>query len=296
MFGQRLSAGFAIVFVFLAWTAYLRSSDVGETSQAEKQLPAIEEPPPVAETPSEPFVFVDPATALAFGIAPGVKKKDLITEGRVPYLTELVELELELGGEEASHTYSRDSAVYFGLQGDCELHLPGGESYSLEKGSAVTVFPDVLHNAAHSGGPERCKVLRVVTQSGRFTSASPVQAGSLESLPSVRTAHESNLLSKKVYLGPKSVPGLFQVSLSRFAPGAECEQHRHRSAAEVYVNFDGSGCHLEMHDWQNPSKASVYNISGGKVAVVNPTTLHRAWNSAKGPCQSVNMMIGAPWE
>merc|ERR1712232_162338 len=130
---------------------------------------------------------------------------------------------------------------------------------------------------------------------GRFELDPQIQAKTLEELRSVKTAHETDLLSKKVYLEPKTVPGLFQVSLSRFAASAECERHAHRSAAEVYVNYDGTGCHLEMEDWQHSNKAAVYNLSAGKVAVVNPTTSHRAWNAAKTPCHNFNMMIGAPW-
>jgi len=259
----------------------------------------LEEAPAVADPPSEPFVVVDPAVTLAFATAPGVQKKKLIGHDRVPYLMELAELELELGGEEKTHVYSKEAATYIGLQGDCELHFPGGdtEAHSLGRGSAVIIFPGVRHNAAHAGGRKRCKMLRAITHSGRFAFSGPaVQAKTLESIAPVKTAHESNLLSKQVYLGAKTVPGLFQVSLSRFAAGATCEEHKHRSVAEVYVNYDGVGCHIEVSDWQSPGQVSTYNISGGKVVVVNPQTLHRAWNSAKTPCHNINIIVGAPWE
>lgn len=297
MLGHRSPVFLAVVACLLVWLAYFRSVDVVESRQEQSLL--VEELPPVEGPPKEPFVFVDPAATVVFAAAPGVNKKKLIGPGRVPYLVELSELELELGGEEKTGFYSKESAVYYGLQGDCELHFLGSdrESLSLHRGSAAFVFPGVRHNAAHAGGRERCKILRIVTSSGRFAFSGPgVQVRTLESLSPVRTAHESDLLSKQVYLAPNTVPGLFQVSLSRFAAGATCEEHRHRSAAEVYVNYDGAGCHIEMWDRQMPDQSSTYNISSGKVLVVNPTTLHKAWNSAKTPCHNINLMIGAPWE
>lgn len=291
MLAHRVPIILAVLAGFVAWVAYLRSPSLDEASTRQVETPVAD-----AERPDEPFVFVDPAAASAFTVSPGVKKKELIGAGRVPYMMELVELELILGAEEASRSYREEAATYFGLQGDCELHVPGGDVYTLRRGAAVTVFPGVLHNAAHAGGPERCKVLRVVSNSGHFYSPTGevAKASKMEDLKSVATAHETSLLSKKVYLSSSTVPGLFQVSLSYFAAGAECEGHLHRTASEVYVNFDGSGCHVEMEDWRRPGASSSYNISGGMVAVVNPTTKHRAWNAARSPCRNFNMIIGPP--
>jgi quercetin dioxygenase-like cupin family protein len=292
LFSHQAFLALALLGLLLAWAAYVHVETSQEVNRFSDWIP-----PPHAETSSEPFVFVDPRDVLAFTLKPGVWKKQLVGAGRVPYLEELVELELALGAEEASHTYQVDVAVYFGLADGCELHVVGGEAYSLNRGHFVTVFPGVFHSAAHAGGRQRCKVLRAVHRSGAFAPfpKKEVEAKRLEDLSSVKTAHESPKLSKRVFIAHGEIPGLFQVSMSRFASGAECETHSHQSAAEVYVNFDGQGCHLEMKGVEAPGQLSI-DLSGGKVAVVNPLTSHRAWNSAKTPCHNLNMLLGPPSE
>eukprot|EP00747_Dinoflagellata_sp_TGD_P162675 gnl/TRDRNA2_/TRDRNA2_180534_c0_seq1.p1 gnl/TRDRNA2_/TRDRNA2_180534_c0~~gnl/TRDRNA2_/TRDRNA2_180534_c0_seq1.p1 ORF type:complete len:333 (+),score=50.48 gnl/TRDRNA2_/TRDRNA2_180534_c0_seq1:64-1062(+) len=278
----------------------------------------------------EPIVFADPAKVqfeeqfadevlLSTGkkeMLPGRSwKQVLVGAGRVPHLRELLEIRLVKGGKEWGQVHKNLTTVYFGIQGECTVWQENStlvshpefthsglthEVRSVKRGAAAVVFPGVPHSLVHPGtGAPPCRVLAVKTNSGPAGTAAYVRtgegafvaAGYDQDLPPVKTAHESALLSKKVYLAHGRVPGLFQVSLSSFSPLAECEEHQHATAAEIYVNFDGVGCHVKAKN-ANGSE-SVFDLTGGKVAILNPRTVHSAWNSDKdGACQNFNMMIG----
>eukprot|EP00933_Yihiella_yeosuensis_P031314 TRINITY_DN24869_c0_g1_i1.p1 TRINITY_DN24869_c0_g1~~TRINITY_DN24869_c0_g1_i1.p1 ORF type:complete len:185 (+),score=33.19 TRINITY_DN24869_c0_g1_i1:244-798(+) len=176
------------------------------------------------------------------------------------------------------------------------------ESVHLHRGSAVVIYPGTWHTLRnYNSSASSCRLLFTLQESGPFPKGNAEKhlksrfvSTDASTLPPVKTAHESSLLSKKVFLSNGHVPGLFQVSLARFALNAECEEHRHRSAAEVYVNYDGDGCYLKVED--EDGQPHEYNLSGRKVAVINAGVLHSAWNHGTGPCQNINLMIGPPWE
>ncbi|CAE8639632.1 unnamed protein product, partial [Polarella glacialis] len=249
------------------------------------------------------FVYADPEAEEFLEVLPAqLWRRVLVSRGRVPFLTELAELRLASGvGELPAVVHAADTSVFFGLQGNCSLQVweasAARQELPLRQGAAVVVFPGTKHALLQTQGSESCLILSVLQESGGFDrhdAASGFVAADAESLPVLKTAHESDLLSKKVYLAAGRVPGLFQVSLARLAPGAQCEEHAHRSAAEVYVNYDGKGCHLKMQNEQGQSR--VYDLTRGKVAVINPQTLHSAWNDDGEPCQNINLMIGSPKE
>jgi len=245
----------------------------------------------------EPFVYADGEDNAFVEVLPGkLWKRQLVGKGRVPYMNELSEYRLSSAGDVGVEVPEQDPAVYFGLEGRCTLSV-GDAELIMVRGAAATVFPGAKHHLS-SGS---CLVLHVGHDSkGNFSFGAPWPSqsyvfGDALTLPAVKTAHVSDLLSKKVYLAHGVVPGLFQVSLARFAPGAECEEHFHETAAEVYVNFDGHGCHLQVQDKKGTPQ--IYNLSGGKVAIINPGTLHSAWNDASAEaCQNINMMMGPPNE
>lgn len=199
--GHRATAGCAMLAGFFAWVAFLHRSLPPE-AQEDAQESWMAARPAGAMKPAEPFVLADPGVIPSVGAAPGVAKQTLLGKGRVPDLLEIVELELQLGGEEVAHLYEEEVAIYFGLEDGCELHIGEdfqGSEYSLGRGDVVMVFPGALHSAAHSGSRSRprCKLLRLVHRSGVFPwpEEEPCRAVQLKSLKPVAPPQDSDLVT-----------------------------------------------------------------------------------------------------
>lgn len=226
----------------------------------------------------------------------------LIGPDQVPFLTELSHVLLERDGVRKEHqtVYPNSTAIYLGVNGSCQVELiPKAEvaamNISIKRGRSVTIFPGVKHRAFLPGKRDFCKLVYIHVKSGDY-SWSQLQdwiTADYDALVDEPTAHDDDKLSKRVFLRAGVVPGIFQLSIARFAPGAVCPEHSHKSASEVYINYYGPGCHMSADGPQGRERN--FDLTGGRVAVLNPGTNHSAWNNHKNqPCWNVNMMIGDP--
>jgi hypothetical protein len=183
-----------------------------------------------------------------------------------------------------------------------------GFNASIHHGRTITIFPHVRHRALLKEGGGPCKVVYLHLDSGDYTGDDlqewlVTEYDNLIDEP-IRQASPDRL-SKRVFLREGVVPGLFQFSIARYAPGAVCTEHSHPTASEIYINYFGPGCHLQWEeDLQgkkdllgNPFGERKHNmdLSGGKVAVLGPGTRHSAWNSQLDQaCWVVNALVGNP--
>lgn len=269
------------------------------------------------------LVWSDPELEKYDSASDGGFQKVLVQSGSTPYLERLSFRQLPPGPGAQVQGEADTTVLYFALNGSCLVGVPAtGEREVIKRGGSVLVPPGVNHQVRSAEEPSkttinaapdlasRCTVLAVNLPSGSWTATAQGTSNSgattaavvagLNSpfalrvadtghLQSEKTAHESDLLSKRVHVRKGVVPGLLQLSVARFAPGALCDEHQHPTAAEVYVNYSGSGCHVAAMD---PVLGHVeHDLTGGKVAIIKPGTLHTAWNDADGDCQNINIMI-----
>lgn len=261
------------------------------------------------------IVWADPEVAAFQSSNDSGFEKVLVESGQVPHLERLSFWLLPPGAGAHVRGEAETTIVYFSLNGSCTVSIPEtGEQEVIERGGSVLVPPGV-HHQIRSGdalAEPASTTLAIRLPSGSWTGAVQGQAplaiggasavaapptlrvAKTERIPAEKTAHESDLLSKRVHVRKGLVPGLLQLSVARFSPGAICEEHEHPTAAEVYVNYSGSGCHVAVRD---PILGRVeHDLTGGKVAVIEPGTPHWAWNDAGGDCQNINLMINDPQE
>ena len=238
-----------------------------------------------------PYLFSNTSSHDESSLLPG--RTVFAAKGQVPFLNELSLVKLE--GVAPTDIEPAGTVVRLGVAGHCKVQVGSVQTLDFGRGESVTVLPGLQHTVL--GNPGGCTFLEFRVASGNFSF--PAGHGALKSdvqqLQSVPTAHNTDLLSKRVLISKGTVPGLFQLSIARFSPGAVCEEHSHATASEVYVNWDGPGCHVKAMD--SRGSWNTYDLTSGKAAVLNPGTPHAAWNENKfASCYNVNMMVGNPDE
>ena len=159
-------------------------------------------------------------------------------------------------------------------------------------GDCVAATATVASGPWNEGEPDDAMVPNPCGgQAGAWPLLRTTNTSALEAEP---TAHESDLLRKRVHLRPGRVPGLLQLSVATFLPGAECEEHVHDTGTEVYLHFGGRGCHLRATEADGTR--SEYDLYPHRFDALHPGTPHMAWNDANSSCENLNLMLADPDE
>jgi hypothetical protein len=205
-----------------------------------------------------------------------------------------------------------DTSFYFGLSGNCTVEaetscgipsvatLHDGFSVLVRNGAPHTVSGQCVFAAAtftsgpwlahHVSAPDP-NMVPSPCGAGGISLLRMTKTASLKPLP---TAQDSDLLSKRLHLANGRIPGLLQVSVAKFMPGAKSENNTYSTVSEVYLHLRGDGCKLRATE--RDGSQSEHALFPSHFDVLHPGTSHVAWNDGTGPCENLNLMLADPAE
>ena len=253
----------------------------------------------------------------------GMDTKLVVTESS-PYLTQ-VSIQRVTIDANVSAQYFDDTVVYFGLGGECEVDARA-PCYKHELSPLNMGYAVMVRNGARHAISGKCTVAVAVVPSGNWNesaiendpafagyespclvggtigSASEHSWGPSFTTPQLRTTATGNVtavparkasetLTKKVHLNSGLVPGLVQLSVGIFEPGAQTEQRRFEAATEIVMPYSGTGCHVTV---MAKRKVSEIDLSPSKAVVLHPGTAHTISNPTGGPCETVHFLVAEP--
>ena len=203
-----------------------------------------------------------------------------------------------------------DTTLLFGLSGSCSVVADAPcanvTSAKLRRGVAVLVRNGHKHwvhgncvaaTATVASGPWDETELDLAMVPNRCDISAPpvLRVTDTDAIKPEPTAHKSDLLSKRVHLRAGRVPGLQQLSVSKFQPGAVCEGHAHETGTEVYLHYRGRGCHLRATEADGAE--SEFDLYPHHFDALHPGTKHMAYNlNETSSCENLNMMLADPGE
>ena len=285
-----------------------------ENEELKKKLEAAEKPqkqqqaaPVPAPSPPRAHDFVNTDRFLS-----GNDTQQVLAD-TVPHLRSFALLRVN---RTAAHTMMahvpgpNDTTLLFGLSGSCSVvadaPCPNVTSAKLRRGVAVLVRNGHKHwvhgncvaaTATVASGPWNENELDLAMVPNRCDISAPpvLRVTDTDAIKPEPTAHKSDLLSKRVHLRAGRVPGLLQLSVSKFQPGAVCEGHAHETGTEVYLHYRGRGCHLRATEADGAE--SEFDLYPHHFDALHPGTKHMAYNlNETSSCENLNMMLADPGE
>ena len=250
----------------------------------------------------------------------GTEPKLVVTEAS-PYLTQL-SIQKVTDDAKLSAQYFDDTVIYFGLGGECQVDARA-PCYKHELSDLKMGYAVMVRNGARHEITGKCAVAAAVVPSGNWNesaiegdpafagfespclvggtigSATEHSWGPSFTLPQLRTTATGNTtavparkasetLAKKVHLNSGLVPGLVQLSVGIFAPGAQTEERIFEDATEVILPYSGSGCRVTATAKKHVSELDLFPSNA---VVLHPGTAHTVSNPSDEPCETVHFLL-----